>query len=232
MKSGIYVIKNIVNNKVYIGSAVDFIKRWRQHKNNLRKGKHHSARLLRAWNKYGEHNFKFELLQEVSNPLHLLSYEQVYLDYYKSYENEHGYNICKTAGSQYGLRHSEEAKRKISDAISGDSNPFKGRKHKPETIEHLRKINTGKKATEETRKKMSEAKNKPEILEKLKKINTGKKHSEETKNKIREAINKPEMLERLRSANTGKKATEETRKKMSEAKIRKKHTQKTNNSSE
>lgn len=213
MKSGVYIIKNIVNNKVYIGSAIDVKERWRRHKKDLRKGKHHSNLLLRAWNKYGEQSFKFEILQEVLNPEHLLSYEQVYLDYYKSYENDRGYNICKTAGSQYGLRHTEETKRKISDAVSGDNNPFKGRKHKPETIEYLRKINTGKKVSEETKQKLRDklsGENAP---------NYGKKFSEETKRKIGEASSKrrhtEETKNKMREKRKGRKHSQETRDKMS-----------------
>jgi group I intron endonuclease len=208
MKSGVYIIKNIVNNKVYIGSAIDIKKRWWRHKKDLRKGKHHSKLLLRAWNKYEEQNFKFEILQEVSNPEHLLSYEQVYLDYYKSYENDRGYNICKTAGSQYGLKRTEETKRKISDAVSGENAPFRGRKHKPETIEYLRRINTGKKVSEETKQKLRDklsGENAP---------NYGKKFSEETKRKIGEASSK-------------RRHTEETKKKMKEKRAGRKHSQET-----
>lgn len=116
MKSGIYLIKNIINNKVYIGSAVNISNRWREHKKYLKKGKHHSKHLQNAWNINGQLNFKFEIIEEISNPLHLLSYEQVYLDYYKSYERERGYNICKIAGSPIGLRRSEETKQKMSKA--------------------------------------------------------------------------------------------------------------------
>ena len=86
-----------------------------RHKKDLAKGKHHSILLQRAWDKYGEQSFKFELIEKVSNPEHLLAYEQVYLDYYKSYESERGYNICKVAGSGYGIKWSEEAKKKISE---------------------------------------------------------------------------------------------------------------------
>lgn len=207
MKSGIYIIKNIVNNKIYIGSAVDITKRWWRHKKDLKKGKHHSILLQRAWNKYGKENFKFECLQEVSNSQHLLSYEQVYLDYYKSYENEHGYNLCRTAGSQLGLARSEETKLKIKNNLI-NNNPFKGKKHKPETIEYLRKINTGKKMKEETKQKIREklsGENSP---------NYGKKFSEETKAKIGKASSE-------------RKHSEETRKKMGDSRRGKKHDQET-----
>jgi len=41
--SGIYVIRNVINNKVYIGSAVDLNNRWFSHRNNSKKGKKHST---------------------------------------------------------------------------------------------------------------------------------------------------------------------------------------------
>jgi predicted GIY-YIG superfamily endonuclease len=51
--SGIYYIKNITNNKLYIGSSKDILKRFYEHKRLLRHNKHHSIRLQRAWDKYG-----------------------------------------------------------------------------------------------------------------------------------------------------------------------------------
>jgi group I intron endonuclease len=167
MKNVIYLIKNIVNNKVYVGSAVNISKRWSRHKKDLAKGKHHSCLLQRAWDKYGEQNFKFEVIEEVLNPQHLVSYEQVYLDYYKSYESDRGYNICKIAGSPYGLKHTKEAKKKMSEAN-------KGRKHNEETKQKISEAHTGKKLSEETKQKMRESK-------------IGIKFSEEHRQKLREA---------------------------------------------
>lgn len=56
---GIYYIKNLVNGKKYIGSSKNLTKRLRDHKSALRVGRHHNIHLQRAWNKYGEENFKF-----------------------------------------------------------------------------------------------------------------------------------------------------------------------------
>lgn len=181
MKSGIYLIKNIINNKVYIGSASNINKRWSRHKKDLVKGKHHSCLLQRAWDKYGEQNFKFEVIEEVSNPEHLLSYEQVYLDYYKSYHNNKGYNIHKIAYSAYGIKRSEETKKKMSEAN-------KGRKHNEETKKKIGEASKNR-MTEEHKKKISEAaKNKSEEHKrKISEANKGRKHNEETIKKISEA---------------------------------------------
>lgn len=198
MKSGIYLIKNIQNNKVYIGSAINIPKRWTEHKRNLKKGKHHSRHLQSAWNIYGEQNFKFEILQEVSNFEHLLAYEQVYLDYYKSYEDEKGYNICKVVGSRLGTKHSEEAKQKISEAAKNVSEEAR------------------KKMSEAAKGRMSSEKARNKLSEKCK----GRLFSEEHKKKLSEAgkgrIFSEQHKQKLREANTGKKHTEESKRKMSE----------------
>ena len=60
----IYVIKNVHSNKLYFGSSVyGLTKRKRTHLTNLRNNKHHSIKLQRAWNKYGEEAFTFELIE-------------------------------------------------------------------------------------------------------------------------------------------------------------------------
>ena len=62
---GIYKIENKVNGKVYIGESMNIENRWSQHKKVLNENKHHSYKLQRDWNKYGEDNFIFEVLLNV-----------------------------------------------------------------------------------------------------------------------------------------------------------------------
>lgn len=76
---GVYQIKNIVNHKIYVGSAKDFSKRIIQHTKLLRKNKHHSSRLQYSWNKYGEDKFIFGLLEVVDDLTQLISREQHYI---------------------------------------------------------------------------------------------------------------------------------------------------------
>lgn len=52
--SGVYMIKNVLNNHKYIGSTKNFKQRLKQHLSDLRNNKHHSPHLQAAWNKYGE----------------------------------------------------------------------------------------------------------------------------------------------------------------------------------
>jgi len=59
----IYVIKDVIEGKYYVSSAINYIKRCGTHKNNLIKNKHHSIKLQNAWNKYGPESFIFEIIQ-------------------------------------------------------------------------------------------------------------------------------------------------------------------------
>ena len=108
--SGIYEIINIVNGHRYIGSASYLYKRWSGHKSELRQGKHHSRYLQRAWNKYGEVAFEFNVLTHV--PVHcLLRFEQLFV-----YEESPEYNMATVvSNTSLGYRHTEEAKRKMSE---------------------------------------------------------------------------------------------------------------------
>jgi group I intron endonuclease len=110
---GIYKIKNIIDNKVYIGSSKNIKERWYRHKKDLRKNKHHSVKLQRAWNKYGEENFKFEIIIRCDNA-ELLSKEQFYIDKFDSFNN--GYN-----SQPFADRHefSDETKSKIGKSSKG-----------------------------------------------------------------------------------------------------------------
>jgi len=79
MITGIYKIKNTINNNNYIGSAKNIKRRWDRHRCGLRNNKHENIILQRAWNKYGEENFVFEIIEEC-NINDLLSLEQTYLN--------------------------------------------------------------------------------------------------------------------------------------------------------
>jgi group I intron endonuclease len=229
-KSGIYKITNLINGKVYIGSAVNIKQRWFLHTSTLDRGIHCNIHLQRSWNKFGKSNFEFSVIENCKPEL-LIAREQYHLDEYRSHSEL--YNICQIAGSIAGVKFSEESKMKISDATRGSNNPFYGKVHTEETKEKignlakLRMINktkhpmfgkhhtadakkklsiahTGMTATEQTRQKMSAGQSG---------INNGfygKRHSDATKAKIAESAR-------------GRITSEETRKKISAAGLGRKH---------
>ena len=170
MKSGIYQIMNTVNGKRYIGSAMNFHIRWKRHLNYLNKNKHHSIKLQRAWNKYGEDAFEFIILLKCAKE-ELIIKEQSFIDWLKP-----EYNVCKQAGSPAGIIFTDERKLKISVALTGNKNAIGnthnlGRRASKETRNKMSKSFKGRIVSEETRNKISNS---------LK----GHVHSEETKNKI------------------------------------------------
>src|SRR5258708_40355023 len=99
MKSGIYRFVNWANGKMYIGSAVNLKNRKKNHLISLRLNKHFNRYLQAAYNKGGGCNILFEVIEYVENKVNLIEREQYYLDKFKSYEREVGYNLSPTAGS-------------------------------------------------------------------------------------------------------------------------------------
>lgn len=86
--SGIYCIENIKNHKKYIGQSVDIINRWRNHKWSLKSNKHPNNYLQASWNKYGENNFIFYILEKT---LFLNEQEEYWINKLDTYNN--GYNL-------------------------------------------------------------------------------------------------------------------------------------------
>ena len=108
MASGIYKIQSKIKpERVYVGSAVNIKHRWHEHSSALRKNKHHSRKLQRHYNKYGESDLVFSVIVPCEKE-ELIKEEQIFLYLYKPY-----FNTCKISGSTLGYRYSEESRRKI-----------------------------------------------------------------------------------------------------------------------
>lgn len=137
---GIYKITSKIDGKIYIGSSDDIVRRWRDHKSLLRRSCHHSKYLQYAWNKHGEENFIFEVLELIDEEKDLLLIEQKYLDESSSLDPSVGYNLSKVAGSAFkNMHHSEETKKIQSEKNSGPNHWAFG-KHLSE--EHKQTIST------------------------------------------------------------------------------------------
>lgn len=188
--SGVYTITCTANGRVYVGSSVDTKRRLYIHSWGLRNGTHHNKHLESAWNKYGESAFEFCVVEVVTDPSRLIEREQYWMDKINSGQN--GFNHRLVAESNLGIKlppHSEEAKRKISEAHLGF-------KHSEETKRKISNARRGKKHphSEETRRKFSEVqrgkKRNPLSEEHKRKLSDalrGRVFSEEHKRKISEA---------------------------------------------
>lgn len=76
---GVYVIEQIGTDRCYVGSSQAIHNRWYQHRLYLRRGKHHSEFLQRAWDKHGKDAFEFRVLEKCE-PNDLEAKEQQYID--------------------------------------------------------------------------------------------------------------------------------------------------------
>lgn len=110
---GIYMIKNKVNNKAYIGQSNDIYGRWKEHICSLRKDNHYNNHLQRAWNKYGADNFDFIIIEECSED-RLDEREIYWIEKQHTYDN--GYNQTKGGGGMRGFNFDEETRHKMSIA--------------------------------------------------------------------------------------------------------------------
>lgn len=81
---GVYIIKNKITNKFYVGHSVDIKNRFRAHKSYLKRGIHHCLYLQRSWNKYGEDNFEFIIIKICMSEEESITLEQYYIDNFKS----------------------------------------------------------------------------------------------------------------------------------------------------
>ena len=115
--SGIYLIINTVNDKIYVGSAADILKRWTWHRRRLEIGKHHNQLLQRSYNKHGD-VFHYCIVEECSVD-QLFEIEQLWLDRTYCCDPEYGYNIYKIAGSPRGRKHTEEWKINNGNILRG-----------------------------------------------------------------------------------------------------------------
>lgn len=151
-KSGIYVIQNVVNGKVYVGSAANMYQRYHNHKSQLSKGVHHNPHLSASWMKYGPEAFRFWVAESCGHE-ELLSREQWWLDALMPYSPA-GYNHCRIAGNTMGRKHSASTRKKIRAKALGRtvlhatrakiSALLKGKPKPPRTDEQRRNMSAAK----------------------------------------------------------------------------------------
>lgn len=119
MTSGIYAILNIITEKYYIGSAVDFKYRWQLHKARLNNRDHHNQYLQNAFNKYGKENFIFVVIEYVEDKNILLEREQFWIKELNCCDKNIGYNARLIPNSNLGIKISEETRKRMSASQKG-----------------------------------------------------------------------------------------------------------------
>jgi group I intron endonuclease len=156
LAKGIYKIINKENSKIYIGSSIDIEHRWYQHKYYLKNNKHDNKHLQRAWNKYGEDAFLFEIIEECEENK-ILEREQYWINKLDVCNDKIGYNIAKnTTAPMIGRKHTKETLKKVSESSKQWHKENKGTEKYDIYLQNLSNSLMGHDVSEETRKKISE----------------------------------------------------------------------------
>lgn len=136
----IYIIRNNVNNKVYIGKTRRTVEiRWRQHINSVHYKAMQNIHFYKALQKYGVNNFYVETLEHITSNdksdliKNLNELEKYYIQKYDSFKN--GYNSTLGGDGGSGRIVSKEERRKLSEFKKG----------KPHSKEHVKKSALGHK---------------------------------------------------------------------------------------
>jgi hypothetical protein len=192
----VYVITNKINGKRYVGQTIQSMEaRWSKHCSIYKANK--GMPIVNAIQKYGKDVFEKEILMKCESVEEMNHWEKFYI---KSFESltPNGYNVLP--GGKNSL-HTEETKRKIKEAQTGELNHNFGKKASLKTKQKMSLSRIGMKHSEEFRRACSER-----VIGKKHPM-FGKHHTEETKNKISKS-------------NKGKIFSIETRNKLSKAKDR------------
>jgi group I intron endonuclease len=155
MTRGIYKIINIVNNKFYVGSAVDLKRRKTRHFSELRTGKHNNRHLQAAWVKYGEQSFVFVVVEELQADADLLAAENVWLKDHvgKAYCYNIGVDATAPMLGVSGEASPTWGRKRTPEELAAQN--WAGRKHANESKEKIRQHLIGKPKSAEVRAKIS-----------------------------------------------------------------------------
>lgn len=190
--TGVYVIECIPTGLIYVGSSVNIRNRWEQHINSLDRDTHENSYLQRAWNKYGQENFTFSVL-ELCKKSDITEIEQKYLDFYKCYERDKGYNIVPIA---YTAPMTEESRKRQSESLKKNtefiekSRNFMKELHS-DPVKHQKLINS--------------VRNSEKVKKNLKKLNESEEHKKQVQELLNTIHNDPRIQAHVKSmANTNR----------------------------
>jgi group I intron endonuclease len=169
----IYLVKNNINGKCYVGQTSQELNRRRNHHLRSAEINRYGTHFHRALKKYEAKNFSWYILDACDNKDVLNKLEKDYIKMFNSFEN--GYNM--TSG---GLGH---------NGLSGSLHPMYGKHRSKHTKEKLSMINKGKVLSDITKEKIglsSKGRTMPvSARKKISKAVKGRKLSKETIEKIR-----------------------------------------------
>lgn len=194
----IYLHRNKINGKPYIGQTVhqdDLNKRTYSNGNGY-KGKNkngNDSKFWRAIQKYGWDNFEHIFLEKDIPTLEIANKrEQYWISFYDSYKN--GYNSTLGGDGAKGRIVTEEEREYRSKLYSGSGNPMYGKRGElapaygkvmsKEQKEKISKSHIGIKASEQTKRKLSEIRKQMNLVGEKNPF-YGHHHTQEVKDRLR-----------------------------------------------
>lgn len=189
----IYLITNKINGKRYVGQTIQTLKnRWSKHCHPTHANV--TMPVVRAIKKYSKENFDIKVLAKCDSKKEMDHRESYYIKLLNT-RSPNGYNLL--SGGARGL-HTEETKKKIAYAQTGEKNHNFGKTASFETRNKMSIGHTGLKRSEEVKKACSE---------RVK----GEKHPMFGKHHTEEAVKK------ISKSSTGRTFSSESLKKMSKS---------------
>jgi group I intron endonuclease len=183
----IYQIKNVINNKKYIGQTTRNIqKRIYEYKSAFNLKNHNNPHLFNSFNKYGWDNFEFSVIDSAQTMEELNSKEIKYIIKYDTTNKNLGYNIesggnnaipnietrQKMLESHSGIKQTQNwINKRVAKAGSDEAKKYgraKTEEEKQELSLKSPKYWEGKTRTEETKRKISETKKQNGLSDKQK----------------------------------------------------------------
>jgi len=110
-ESGVYIIKNSIDDRCYIGSTIDFYQRFQDHKSSLLNNKHANQILQNFVNKYGLNTLSFNILCFCNNKV-LRYNEKLLMD-----ELRPSFNIKPLEINDFNLYNADDEKERVINII-------------------------------------------------------------------------------------------------------------------
>lgn len=148
--SCVYAIRNTLNDKRYVGSTTNTVRRRRDHLLRLKNGSHGNPHVRAASLRYGPDAFVFEVLEAVDDISALLEREQYWIDKFCATDPKRGYNLRPNASNNGGIRHDLITRAKIGATLSAYL-------QRPEVKAKMSAIRAGTRRSETTREKLRRA---------------------------------------------------------------------------
>lgn len=153
-KAGIYLIRNKINGKVYIGKSIRLYKRIKGHVTHLNtKSKDENRHLINAWHKYGREAFEYEVLEYLPKDEEILRERELYwMVHYNSTDREKGYNMRMDTSTKCIVQ--EESRARLS---ASGLKRFDDPKEREKLSEMIKQAKNTIPVTDEYRKRLSQA---------------------------------------------------------------------------